>query len=54
LTLAIALHATWGGSTNLAVHIVVAVISLLILLVLIHRSHTGRAPNTVNPTRTRA
>jgi RsiW-degrading membrane proteinase PrsW (M82 family) len=39
---AVALHATWDGSTSVPVHTVVAGIGLVILLVFLHRAH--RAP----------
>jgi protease PrsW len=43
---AVALHATWDGSTSVPVHVVVAGIGLVVLLVFLHRAH--RAPgNTV-------
>jgi RsiW-degrading membrane proteinase PrsW (M82 family) len=40
---AVVLHATWDGSNSLPVHIGVAVISLALLLVLLHRAHRSRS-----------
>jgi RsiW-degrading membrane proteinase PrsW (M82 family) len=44
--LAVVLHATWDASTSLVAHVVVAGVSLVLLLVLVHRSHrrVGAAP----------
>jgi protease PrsW len=36
---AVALHATWDGSTSVPVHVVVAGIGLVVLLVFLHRAH---------------
>lgn len=41
---AVALHATWDGSTSLIVHVVVASVGLVALLVLVHRTHRVPAP----------
>ena len=41
---AVALHATWDGSTSVAVHFVVAGIGLVILLVFLHRAHRAPSP----------
>jgi RsiW-degrading membrane proteinase PrsW (M82 family) len=48
---AVALHATWDGSTALPVHAVVAGIGLIVLLFFLHRAH--RVPRAaVSPTPT--
>jgi RsiW-degrading membrane proteinase PrsW (M82 family) len=47
--LAVALHATWDASTSLAAHVVVAVVSLVLLLVLVRRSHRTLRPGTPAP-----
>lgn len=44
---AVLLHATWDGSNNLVVHVLVAVVSVAGLLVVIHR--TRRSPGTPAP-----
>lgn len=44
---AVLLHATWDGSNNLIVHVLVAVVSVAGLLVVIHR--TRRSPGTQAP-----
>ena len=41
---AVLLHAAWDGSNNLVVHVLVAVVSVVGLLVVIHR--TRRSPGT--------
>jgi hypothetical protein len=41
---AVALHATWDGSTSVTVHVVVAGIGLVVLLVFLHLAHRAPRP----------